>query len=312
MTYKRLFWGTLLMIFGLLLLLKNLDLIHFNWHMIWHMWPIVFILWGISLLPVKDLIKVALSLVTIGVGLGLVSNSNHSSSWRIWDNDWEVHVDRDYDDEEYDSDSYSDQVLNVEWENGIDEAELRLDAAAGTFDIKGVSDDYLVEFKKHGNIGNYEMDTFSTDDKEVVSISLESNRRRFKNLTNSVDIWLNQNPVWDLDVDAGAAALDLDLREFKVKKINLDNGASDVKLQLGDRFDLTKVEINSGVSDITVYIPETSACHLKTSTFLTGKTLPGFSKQGDGTYVTENFDDSSKKIYVEVSAAISSIKIKRY
>ncbi len=318
MTYKRLFWGILLMIFGLLLLLKNLDLIYFNWHMIWHLWPLIFVLWGISLLPIKDLIKVALSLAAIGVGLGLVSTQDYSYSWRIWDKDWEIHVDRDYDtdydyeDEDNDYHTYSDQALSANWEKGIEEAELQLDAAAGSFDIKGITETHLVKFKKHGNIGNYELDTYESNDKMVVDISLEKGRHRFNNAKNSVDIWLNENPVWDVDIDAGAAAVDLDLRKFKVKKIDLDNGASDVNLRLGDRFDLTKVDIDSGVSDITIYIPEGSGCHLKTSTFLTGKTLPGFTKQGDGTYVTGNFDDSDKKIYIEVSAAISSVKVKRY
>jgi hypothetical protein len=123
---------------------------------------------------------------------------------------------------------------------------------------------------------------------------------------------LNPNPVWDLNVDVGAASIDLDLSAFKIKKLNIDGGASSINIRLGVLHNDCKVNINSGASSINIKVPEDFACEVNTSTVLSSKALPGFNKVSGGTYVTPGFSDNSKNIVIYVEAAVSSLNVERY
>lgn len=57
MSYRKIFWGVMLVLIGTLFILKNVGVIFFDWVTIWRLWPLILILWGISLIPVKDYLK---------------------------------------------------------------------------------------------------------------------------------------------------------------------------------------------------------------------------------------------------------------
>ena len=46
-------------------------------------------------------------------------------------------------------------------------------------------------------------------------------------------IKLNPKPDWDIKVDVGAADVELDLSLFKIRKLDIDGGASSIDLRLG-------------------------------------------------------------------------------
>jgi hypothetical protein len=319
MSYKKLFWGVLLIIIGLLIVLKNLDVIYFTWYSVLRLWPLLLVLWGISIIPVKDWIKLVSSLVVIVLAFILLSSYgyDYQSKWFDWPFRYHFRSDRDMDDKKDRSEKkdyeYKSQTLTEHYDSAINNAKLRLDAAAGNFDIVGTTDQ-LIEFDKSGYLGDYSMTTQDLDDKYVVSISLidGSIRTRGKNKGDQVNIRLNAQPVWDFDFDIGAASFDIDLSNFKTRDIEIDGGAASIDLTLGDEYENTYVNIDAGASSVTINIPEESGCKLYNTTVLSSKSLSGFDRINRNNYQTDNYDESDNKIEITVDAAVSSLTVLRY
>jgi uncharacterized membrane protein len=306
MKTKNIIWGFILVLIGTLFILKNLDIIYFSWYSIWKLWPLVLVMIGVTILPVKDGIKVALALIVlIAAALFLV----YYPGFHGKNDDTSVNISRD---NSGDKDSKEiDQRIFEKYDSTVTEANLAFDAAAGDFTINQPTDE-LFEFEKDGNLGRY---TYSIQDlgrKKDINIKLEEGRIFKTNLKNKVTIKLNPKPDWDIKVDVGAADVELDLSLFKIRKLDIDGGASSIDLRLGTLQAESKIKINSGASSINIKVPREFACEVNTSTVLSSKDLAGFNKVGNGTYVTPDFSEKSKNIIIDVEAAVSSLNVERY
>jgi hypothetical protein len=306
MKTKNIIWGFILVLIGVLFILKNLDIIYFSWYSLWKLWPLLLVMIGVTILPVKDGIKVALAIVVlVAAAFFLVSYPDFQSR----NHDTSVNKSQDF---SSDKDTREiDQRIFEDYDSTITEANLAFDAAAGDFTINQPTDE-LFEFEKDGNLGRYTYSIKDLGPKRDISIVLEEGRIIRTNLKNKVTIKLNPKPDWDINVDVGAASIDLDLSSFKIRKLNIDGGASSINLRLGTLQAECKIKINSGASSITIRVPREFACEVNTSTVLSSKDLEGFNKVGNGTYVTPDFSDKSKNIIIDVEAAVSSLDVERY
>lgn len=300
------FWGVILVVIGLLFVFKNFGFIYFNWWSIFNLWPLLLVLFGIAILPIKNIFKFLLSFIALIAGIIIFSFSDSCfNNFRITCNN-----DRYYsnDDDKY---IIEEQVFTEPYNSNIEYAELQFDAVAGKFRIKNTTND-LLYFNKEGRIGPYSLISKNLGNKQSIQFKLKNSHYRLRNLKNDVNIRLNENPIWDFDIDVGAAKIDLDLSKFKTRKINIDGGASSIEIKLGDKHNKTKLNIDSGVSSIYIKVPESSGCEIFTSTVLSSKNLYGFDKYEKHTYRTPNFSMSENKIYINIDAAISSLNIRRY
>jgi len=308
----NIFWGVLLIILGGLIFMRNFDIFFFTWGSLLRLWPLIFIFWGIAVLPVKSGVKILLSLVTIVIGLIiLTSNPRHETFWQRWDR--HVQIDRDYNNDNRDDDEqpWAKQHLSEEIDSSIEYAVLNMNAAAGEFILSGQTSE-LYEFKSEGNTGPYHASTSKpSKNKVVVDFDHKSFRGR-DNIENTVTMHLNNQPVWTLNCDVGAADMEMDLTSYKVQKIDIDGGASSIKIKLGDKYPNMKINIDAGAAGIKISIPKESACEVHTSTFLSGVDLDGFNKIDRGLYQTPNFSDSANQIMITVDAAVSGFKVIRY
>ena len=322
MDYKKVFWGVIFILIGLLFVLKNLNILNFSWYQFLNLWPLLLVLWGIALLPIKGFVKLILSLAMVVLGIYLV-NRYDSGSWfefhgprahrhyekREWrDTRRDRDIDRDVDREDAIQDS---QYLYFPYSADIKKATLKLDAAAGTFNIRPVSQE-LIEVTKDGNIGSYSLTSQEAHDRQIVKLTLEEGTIRGQGLRHQVDIRLHEKPVWDIDLSIGAARIEMDLSPFKTNNINVDGGASSIRLKLGDRQEEVNVDVNAGASSIVIEVPKNAGCQVKTSTVLSGKNMRDFKKTDSGNYQTDNFEESENKIFIKVDVAVSKIEIKRY
>jgi len=292
--------------------MRNFDIFYFSWGSIFRLWPLIFIFWGIAVLPIKSGFKALLSLAAIALGLVLLF-SHPQGGW-FWNSDWNrnFHIQRhDYrnsDDE--DNDSWEDNDFDEPFDTSVQNATLNLNAAAGSFSMNGTTDK-LYRFKTEGNAGPF----YATVDDNDGAVNINFTQKKIKgrdNYRNSVWMYLNENPSWTINIDVGAADLDMDLTPFKVEKIDIDGGASDIDLKLGDRQKLMRVTIDAGVSGLTIKVPESSACEVQAHMFLSGRDMEGFNKISQGLYQTPNFSDSANQIIIDIEAAISDLKVERY
>lgn len=312
MSYRKIFWGIVLIMIGVLFILKNAGIAFITWHMIWSLWPLLIILWGISIIPVKDWIKLVASLCIVAAGFLLVQrdSGNDDFSWSFgrhghgnWSGDGN-------DERDSNNSTMNNQALYEDFNDTIRFAKLNFDVAAGKFLIRD-STFKLIELQRKGSSGKYTMTSRDEDSVRILNLQFEQ-VGHMQNFANDVKLQLNSKPTWDLDLNIGAASIDFDLTRFKTKKLKIEGGASSVMLKLGDLTPRTDVEIDAGASSITIQVPSSSGCDVITNTFLSSRDLKGFTKVEDHHYQTPGFKNSKKKIYVSLEAGITSIDVIRY
>lgn len=316
MKYRHVFWAFILIALGILFMLNNFGIFEFGWRALWSLWPLILILWGISILPIKDGIKIIALTAVLAFTVIFFNRLSEQASWWNFHN-FHYYSDRDWDDRDEDDDNddedhyYKNQELSVPFDTLINKGVIQLDAAAGNFCVQGVTSDMLT-FSKTGDIGNYSLTTNDENGRKKIILSMEKTRIRHSVSENKVDIKLNDKPSWNINLNIGAAEIDMDLRDYKIDTADIDAGASSIHLKIGEKNPLTVLTFNAGASSIEVDIPKESACQIKSESFLVSKEFEGFRKKGDGIYQTDNFNTQKNKIYLTIKTAISKIEINRY
>jgi hypothetical protein len=323
MDYRKVFWGVIFILIGLLFVLKNMGVLVFSWYQFINLWPLLLVLWGISMLPAKGIYKLILSFAVVIMGVLLVNKFDRGSwhwdtfprSERFRDNrserDTPRERQRDRDQGWEKDDDWSTQSLFFPYSTDITRATLKLDAAAGSFTLNS-SSDQLIEVEKEGNFGSYSLTSQEARDTQIVRLSMEETTIRGNRLRHKVDIKLHEEPLWDFDLSIGAAKLEMDLSPFKTRNINIDGGASALRLKVGDLHPETEIEIDAGASSIIIEVPKNSGCRVRTNTILSGKNMDDFFTKGDGTYETDNFGSSQNQVKIKIDVAVSKIEVRRY
>ncbi|MBM4160861.1 MAG: hypothetical protein FJ217_07165 [Ignavibacteria bacterium] len=299
MKVSTLFWGALFLIIGGLILLNNLCVIDVEWTSIFRLWPLILIFWGISLIVGKARPKwyvvVLLILIMLFMILALAA-----IDWYDRDRDW-VHAESTH------------QTFNKPYSAAIERASFTLSSGAGRFYLENTTTE-LLDASTSVSFGKYTLLTDRSGDSESLSLRFKGRTRNwvFGRFQNRADIKLNVNPVWDVKAEIGAASLDFDLSPYKVDNLRIDAGASSLKVRLGDRADETHARIKAGVSSIEIEVPTAVGCEVRAEAPLSSKRIRGFEKIGGNTYETSNFQTAAKKIYIDIDAGVSSIRVSRY
>jgi hypothetical protein len=301
------FWGILLLTLGVLFLFRNLDIFDFSIRSLLRLWPLIFVFWGIAVLPVKQGIKLVLAGLTILLGIIILAMTpHHDYRWFEWKNNSGYES---RDDDAEDEEITGQQDFSELYDSVVTSARLDLDAAAGKFYIKNPTGK-LFEFKNEGDAEPYNISTDLNENNAIIHVRHKSNIES-RDLNNSAWLSLNPGPVWDLNIDVGAANLEMDVRPFNVERLDIEGGASKIDLKLGSRSKMTRVSVDAGASGIHIEIPYESACELRTHTVLSARDIDGFNKISGGLYQTPNFSDSVSQIIIEINAAVSNLEVKR-
>lgn len=306
MKKSTLFWGVFLILSGLFIILDKLSIWSVNFDCVYNYWPLFLIFWGISLLKISGMIKnimVILSATLLAIFIsGFIANGFDSI---INCSDDYIVSDKTY------SKEYRKAVFQS-YEDSIKYAKLSIDAGASNIHIKDKSEDLIAVYSYLPD-RFFDFDTDIESEKATINIDFKLNKifwQKHKS-KNRVDIKLNTKPVWVFDYDMGAVNFNADLSFYKVKKIDLDVGASNIKLKLGDFHYRTDVDIDAGASKILIKIPKESYCEINSETGLSSKDFNGFVKE-NSIYRTENPDNFSNKIYINLQVGVSKFEIVRY
>lgn len=308
MSYRKIFWGVLLVIIGILFILKNTGVLFFSWHTIWHLWPVVLILWGISLIPIKDWIKLVLSLVTVLVTFLTAQHYTekhpHNNNWN-----WEWN---DNDSNNNDEVATSiDNTLTEKYDSTLVSAMLVMNIGAGEFTIKDTAND-LINVSHNNSGANYSMETTRQDSSCKIKLQLDKGKFKGGHMDNSVEMKLNPNPIWDMELNVGAAEVNFDLTPFKTRNISVQGGASDMEIKLAAALPSTNVTIEAGMANIIVSVPESAGVEIVSNTFLASKEFEGFEKTDKQHYKTPGFDKTTNRIKINIQAGMARVDVVRY
>jgi hypothetical protein len=296
----RIFWGVLFVAIGALLLMERMGVFCVEWGWIWKFWPLILVVWGVVILlgnkqPGKTIVIILLAL---GVAIFVLGALNFGWSWHP--RGWEANVPE------------NDQELNQPYDSTMHRASFTFQSGAGTFILEDTTH-MLIDASTRSSFGHYVCDVEKVEDKQNVTLKLEENRHGWWHgrMTNRVRIRLNPAPVWEMRFDVGASSMDIDLSPYAVERLVVSAGAASVRLTLGDKADVSRVSVKSGVSSLHVKILTSVGCEIKAETPLSSKDFHGFTKVRSGVYQTEDFEQAAKKIYIDVHAGVSSLSVRR-
>jgi energy-coupling factor transporter transmembrane protein EcfT len=304
MKLSNLFWGTILLTIGLLLLINNFYNVELDFDTLWKIAPLFLVFIGISIFIKNKYGKYILIFIS-AVLLSLTIFAFFNSLTKLF-----FKGDFDFNSGEVvevDSTFYS-----YQFDDNIKQAKLYFNGGAGRFSIKS-STSNLIDAKTFSAKNLHTMKVETTDSTARVEFGMKDSVIKIgEKYKNHIDFSLNRNPVWDLDFECGAAVMNYDLKDFKVKSVIVDMGAAELNLTLGEKFNETRVSINAGASRINLKIPSNSGCEITADAVLSSKDFEGFKKFGSNKFRTENFDNSENKIFIDLNCGVSSINIRRY
>ncbi len=299
MKSRQLSWGFFLITIGALFLLTKYEIIKTDFSFVWNIWPFIFIIWGGIIIFKNSLIRPILSAIAgiyFAVMLyGIIANIFSNFDWYIADY---TEIQRTYSEDFNDSIKY---------------AELEFNSGAGAFEITE-PDEKLIYGESHGSWADYKLETSRNDSTCYIDFHLSNNTFNLPSgkIKNHLTIKLNEKPIWDMNFNFGAAKAKFDLSYYKVRNIQINTGASNVILKLGDKYDNTNVDIEMGASKIRIYVPENSGCRLEGDMVLMARDLDGLKKIDSELYETPNYEYAQKRVSMRINGGVSSFKIIRY
>lgn len=291
-----LLWGVFFIFAGLLFLLANLGVVDIEWREAWKLWPVVIIIVGLSIMSLRGW----LSALVYGVSAILIASlvwitltgGLKTAETELIQNDFSISRE-------------SDDVKRLD---------VNIETGASTLDISSHNGDEMVVGKIESRVSDLEASTELDGDVQEVTLSQKRNVRLFgPGPLNELSVRLNKQLPISLSIDSGASKIEADLSEVMLESLDVDSGASLLELRLGDKHDRTDVKIDTGVSSVTLYVPEDSGVRLTVDSGLSSRDLPdGFKETGKDTYESANYRDAKNKIVINLDMGVSSFKLINY
>lgn len=334
-----LFWGIFLLTLGVLFLARRAGWLDVNWHSLVNLWPVLLILAGINLILERrghaaafiTTIMLAVAVPTTLFGFFARDRDNYGLRWSQEDTD---NQDDDSDDNDANDDENTDEAYHAERERrdtdkvqtntfseSMDaetrEAVLKLSGGAGRFIISDPTAE-LIKADTKQSVGSYSMSVDRDATTHIPTIEFkpteENGEVNLSNgkLQNRVDIHLNANPVWTMDVALGAGQGDLDLSAYAVRSLKVAAGAADIDLKLGAKAAVSDVKLDVGAASVTVHVPKGVGCRIKKDGALNLEQLDDFTDVGGGEFVSPGYETSSQKMTIRFDGGISRFKVVRY
>ena len=344
-----LFWGIFLLTLGVLFLARRAGWLDVDWHALVNLWPVLLILAGVNLIlerrgnPAAFVTTIMLAVAIPTTLFGFLARDRHPDGfnlrWNQNDNDEDDNHDEednagDYKDDagdEGNEDAYrSERERRAADPNAVQtntfresmnpdtrEAVLKLAGGAGRFLI-GAPTTELIRAETRQNIGSYSMSVDRDPTTHIPTVEIKPTEQNQKfdlkdgKFENRVDVSLNPQPIWSMDVALGAGQANLDLSAYAVRNLKIGAGAADLELKLSAKADQTDVKIDVGAASVTVSVPKEVGCRIKKDGALNLNQLDDFTDVGGGEFVSPGYDAAKKKITIRFNGGLSRFKVMRY
>ncbi len=314
MDKEKLSWGLILLFVGGILLLDNLDIIHFYWRSVFSMWPVILIVIGVNLLVPRQGIGNAVSIVVTVAALAFLAYRGtfppHSNWWMFDNNGWNTEKGSSAD--RANRSEKSSGTFTHEYDSTIATAHLTIKGGAVAYEIEGTTDK-LFSAEATSTIGTHHLETTTTGSNADLTFQMRNTKKsKWNGDENWAKISLNTQPTWYINLDMGAGSAEFDLTTYKVASLHFKGGAASFEAKMGEPLKETTITAESGVASVEIEVPKTSACRIVVKSGLSSRDFPGFTKQDDGSYVTEGYDGASNRFTINLQGGLTSFAVKRY
>lgn len=348
-TNRNLFWGLACITLGVLFLARNWNLFPMpDWHFVRTLWPVLLILGGVALIlrnTTPFMSVIATGLLAVALPFWLFSYMGRHR----YDRDvsmrfnapspldppdvpnsppMDMDTDTDIDDEDNNDDSGLRAGTFMEDMPAPAPAEARfmLEGGAAKFRMDETTTKLIDARTKAINV--YSMSIDRIGDRTGTGVQIPTVRLSpAKGSNGNIDLFdndgdsnfgevvvkLNEAPLWDMQMDFGAGAADFDLSRYAVKALQIEAGAASLDLRLGDRAAQSDVKISSGMASVKIRVPKTAGVKITTDGGMNSTEIDDdFEKVGNNTYLSPNYNASTKKITIRYDGGLSSLNVSRY
>jgi len=319
MKSDKLIPGIVLVIIGAVILLANFGYLEFHWDNFERLWPIFIVIIGVNLVlshnktPWAIILRIAV--VIFGIGLLLFGNfdndDNYSSyhhrhAFRVSDNN-DNDGDNDNDGERFPvkgtfNEPYADTKI----------ARLNISGGATAYHLSDTTNQ-LFSANTSQQTAKYTFSSSTDDSIRVMDFSMRDHVGfHFGSQRNRVEFKLNPKPVWEIDVETGASAVDFDLSNFKVRDLKMHGGMAGFHVKMGAPEAITDIDVSTGMAGVDISIPRDAACSIETDSGLSGNDFDDVPKVSDDHFQTAGYDAAKTKFHIHISGGFSGFHVKRY
>lgn len=201
--------------------------------------------------------------------------------------------------------------LSVPMEAGIHSARLRIDAPIGSIKIAGSGGDQLLTGSLFGISREHRLSRQISGNRADLSLRMDGTGLLLgpAQSRGKAELLINSDVAWDLDLDIGAAALDLDLRDVMVSGLYIDAGAASVTATFGDLTPGARLIIEAGAGNIKLTFPPSVGVQVSLDPGIGRETLPEFDRLSSRTYRSTNWDHVDTHVFLGIGAGLHSLTI---
>lgn len=132
--------------------------------------------------------------------------------------------------------------------------------------------------------------------------------------------WLDHDGTWtvgltaevplDVRFETGATKTDIDLRALRVRRLELQTGASDTRVTLPARAGATEVKAESGAANLVIQVPPGVAARIHSSMALGSTQVDEsrFRRTADG-YESPDYTTATNRADITISGGVGSVRI---
>lgn len=297
--------GIILIAIGIIALLVTFFDVDIVWSELAKFWPVFIIIFGVSLLPLNKVLKSVSVIVIILISCLIYCNEVNGNENTSDEMTSEVLLEEGIETQEF----------FAPFKDNITEASVEINYGAGVLYLNSP----VAELVKARNMSDKISQNFYLEyegSHAEILFDVEDDNYQVNNVdevkSNRFDISLNEAPIYDFELNLGACEMNFDFSEYKVSDIEINSGASNIDIKLGELFDSTRIVISTGVSKIRIGIPNNSGCRVECESVLSLKDFDGFVKKSSNVYETSNYSSAENNIEIEFEGAMSEIKVYRY
>jgi hypothetical protein len=281
--------GIVLLVGGVLLLLQTTGVVSWGvWANLWRYWPVILIAIGINVMVGRRLPLIAGLLILLLLG-GAVT----AASVRTMDGGGS------------ETSSFTEQL------NGLTSADIQVAFGGGNLRIHslGAGADAFIQ----GQFEGLPADVVFERAGDTGRLRIESSGTGFfSDFGDTVwDVGLSRQAELDLDVDAGAADLNLDLRDLRVTRLDVSVGAANADIVVPSGAGHVDVVISAGAASINVIVPEGVAARISSDSGLSSVDVDTsrFPRSG-GEYISPGYGSATDRVYIRIQVGAASVDIR--
>lgn len=191
---------------------------------------------------------------------------------------------------------------------GVTDAEVRLRFGAGELRLGAGSPDKLVEGDFEGGVAaNRPMPG-------RVELQPDTDSGRWPWGGEKLDwrIGLSPSPVLDLRFEGGASRSALDLRELRVRRLDVKTGASQTTVWLPAGGGVTSVSADAGAAQLIFHVPQGVAASIR-SQMVVGATdvdQSRFPPSGSGRFESPGYASAANRVEIDVRGGMGNVTIR--